>query len=427
MALCPALFIAAPASGQGKTTFTAALARYHRNQGRTVRVFKTGPDFLDPMILEVASGNPVYQLDLWMNGEADCKRHLYEAAADADLILVEGVMGLFDGERSSADLAQTFGIPVAALIDASGMAQTFGAIAYGLKHYRPGVPFAGVIANRVASPGHAEMLRESMGDIELLATLLRDDAITLPHRHLGLVQADELADLEQRLDQAAAQIANTSLAQLPAVVEFTAQTAPVTKQDLQDVRIAIACDLAFAFIYPANLDLLRSLGAEIKFFSPLEDDILPECDAVWLTGGYPELYLQKLSENQTMKQSLRAHFDADKPLLAECGGMLYLLDELEDKEGNKGEMSGLLTGRAVLQSRLTGLGMQTAPLPEGKLTAHTFHHSSMETATAPVTYAVRQRGNAPGEPIYRQRRLTASYLHLYFPSNPVATAALFRP
>lgn len=427
MALCPALFIAAPASGQGKTTFTAALARYHRNQGRTVRVFKTGPDFLDPMILQVASGNPVYQLDLWMNGEADCKRHLYEAAADADLILIEGVMGLFDGERSSADLAQTFGIPVAALIDASGMAQTFGAIAYGLKHYRPGVPFAGVIANRVASPGHAEMLRESMGEIELLATLLRDDAITLPHRHLGLVQADELADLELRLDQAAAQIANTSLAQLPAVVEFTAQTAPVTKKSLQGVRIAIASDLAFAFIYPANLDLLRSLGAEIKFFSPLNDKILPECDAVWLTGGYPELHLQKLSENDTMKQSLRAHFDADKPLLAECGGMLYLLDELEDKDGHTGQMVGLLPGKAKMQERLAGLGMQAAPLPEGELTAHTFHHSNMETATAPVAYAVRQRGNAPGEPIYRQRRLTASYLHLYFPSNPEATAALFRP
>ncbi len=427
MALCPALFISAPASGQGKTTFTAALARYHRNQGREVRVFKTGPDFLDPMIHEVASGHPVYQLDLWMCGEADCKLRLYEAAQDADLIIIEGVMGLFDGNPSSADLAQAFGIPIAALIDASGMAQTFGAIAHGLSHYRPELPFAGVIANRVASSGHAEMLQESMGTIPLLASLRRDETITLPHRHLGLVQAEELSDLEQRLDLAAQQIAATPLAQLPEPVEFAPQPVQHVERSLQGVRIAIARDLAFAFIYPANLELLRKLGAELNFFSPLTDTALPECDALWLPGGYPELHLEALEKNSAIKRALLAHAKANRPLLAECGGMLYLLDELQDKAGNRAAMAGLLPGRAVMQPKLAGLGMQGAPLPEGELTAHTFHHSKMETVLEPIAHGIRQRGKEAGEAIYRSGSITASYLHLYFPSNPNAAAGLFRP
>ncbi|MDP2266538.1 MAG: cobyrinate a,c-diamide synthase, partial [Thiobacillus sp.] len=152
---CPALFVSAPASGQGKTTVTAALARRYRDRGLCVRVFKTGPDFLDPMILERASGNPVYQLDLWMGGAAHCRQLLYDAAGDADLILIEGVMGLFDGNPSSADLAREFGIPILAVIDASAMAQTFGAVAHGLATYRAGLPFAGVLANRVGSAAHA--------------------------------------------------------------------------------------------------------------------------------------------------------------------------------------------------------------------------------------------------------------------------------
>lgn len=428
MANCPALFIAAPASNQGKTTVTAALARYHRNQGRTVRVFKTGPDFLDPMILERASGNPVYQLDLWLVGEAGCRQLLAEAAETADLILIEGVMGLFDGKPSGADLAELFGIPVLAVIDATAMAQSFGAIAYGLRHYRSSLPFAGVIANRVASPGHGAMLAESLpSDIAYYGGLLRNEAMVLPERHLGLVQAQELADLEQRLEVGAAAIEGAGITDIPSTVELVrAQNTPVAPL-LQGVRIAVARDDAFAFLYPANLDLLKAMGATISFFSPLRDDALPDCDALWLPGGYPELHLTQLNENGSIKQSLQNHFEADKPLLAECGGMLYLLDELEDKEGNKAEMVGILAGCAVMQPKLAGLGMQAAPLPEGELTAHTFHHSAMETAIEPTAHGIRQRGNAPGEPIYRQRRLTASYLHLYFPSNPEAAAALFRP
>jgi len=425
---CPALLIAAPASGQGKTTFTAGLARYHRNRGRRVRVFKTGPDFLDPMILARAAGHPVYQLDLWMVGEAACKRLLYEAAGAADLILIEGVMGLFDGTPSSADLARTFGTPVLALIQAQAMAQTFGAIAYGLAHYRPDLPFAGVLANGVANPGHAALLAESLpADVRYFGALYRDPAIALPDRHLGLVQAEEIADLETRLEAAAAAVGQTELAELPEPVAFAPVAQPLPKRSLDGVRIGIARDTAFAFLYPANLDLLRDLGAELVFFSPLYDAELPAVDSVYLPGGYPELHLDQLAANRAMTAALRQHYRAGKPLYAECGGMLYALESLTDKAGQRAEMLNILPGHAVMQPRLAGLGMQSARLPEGELRGHTFHHSKLETPLQPLTQGVRQRGDRPGEAIFRIGRLTASYLHLYFPSNAEAAARLFLP
>lgn len=425
---CPALFLTAPASHQGKTTLTAGLARYHHDQGRTVRVFKTGPDFLDPYILERASGNPVYSLDLWMTGEADCRRRLYDAAGDADLILIEGSMGLFDGTPSSADLAQTFGVPVLAVIDATGMAQTFAAVAHGLESFRPGLPFYGVLANRVASARHAEMLLEALPpSLRCLGTVMREDAMTLPERHLGLVQAQEIGDLERRLHSTAAQIAGTELTALPPAVEF--QPAPIVPVPplLSGVRIAVARDKAFSFIYPANLELLAALGAELAFFSPLADEPLPPADAVYLPGGYPELHLAALSANLRTKTDLQAHVAAGKPLYAECGGMLYLLDALTDKAGHSGALLGLLPGSATLGGRLAGLGLQSVELNGETLRGHTFHYSSLETPLAPLTHAKRASGTAPGEAVYRHGSVLASYLHTYFPSNPTAAAGLFLP
>jgi cobyrinic acid a,c-diamide synthase len=426
---CPALLISAPASGQGKTTLTAALARHHSNQGRRVQVFKTGPDFLDPMILEQASGGPVYQLDLWMVGEASCRALLHEAAATADLILVEGVMGLFDGTPSSADLAELFNIPVLALINAGAMAQTFAAVAFGLANFRRGLPFAGVMANGVANPGHAALLTESLpAGLTYFGALTRANEMTLPSRHLGLVQAAEIADLETRLERAAAAVADTALSALPKSVAFEPpppqeRTAPL----LSGVKIGIARDAAFAFIYPANLNQLRDLGAELAFFSPLRDSRLPDVDSVYLPGGYPELHLAQLAANTALRNALRRHHEAGKPLYAECGGMLYLLETLTDKLGNQAPMVGLLPGHARMQSRLVGLGMQSAPLPEGELRGHTFHHSKLTTPLAPLTRGKRQRGGHPGEAVYRIDRLTASYLHLYFGSHPTAAAQLFLP
>lgn len=427
-ATCPALLLSAPASGQGKTTVTAGLARYHRNQGRKVRVFKTGPDFLDPMILERASGQPVYQLDLWMVGEHDSQALLYQAAQEADLILIEGVMGLFDGTPSSADLAALFGVPVLALINAHAMAQTFGAVAYGLAHYRPGLPFAGVLANRVAGPGHADLLAESLPpDLRYFGWLPRDGEIALPDRHLGLVQAAEIIDLETRLESIAARVARTELAKLPPPVSFPGTTLEPPAQLLKGVRIGIARDTAFAFLYPANLDTLRALGAELAFFSPLADTELPMVDSIYLPGGYPELHLDTLANNASMRESLRRHHQAGKPLYAECGGLLYTVESLADKEGHRAPMLGLLPGHAALQSKLAGLGMQAVELPEGELRGHTFHHSRLETPLEPLAHGRRQRDGRSGEAVYRAGRLTASYLHLYFAGNPAAAARLFLP
>src|SRR5580704_16090025 len=389
---CPALFVSAPASNQGKTTITAALARFHSAQGRRVRVFKTGPDFLDPMILERASGQPAYQLDLWMGGEEHCRTLLYDAASHADLILIEGVMGLFDVTPSSADLAQLLGVPVLAVIDAESMAQSFGAIAHGLASYRAGLPFYGVLANRVAGARHAELLQQGMrAESTYLGAVMQDAGVELPDRHLGLVQAEEVGDLEQRLNAAAAALKSTGLTELPPAVEFAAPEArPNGKPPLAGLRIGIARDQAFSFLYPANLDLLRALGAELVFFSPLADSELPPVDSVYLPGGYPELHLPQLSANRAMALALRQHVDAGKPLYAECGGMLYLLESLTDVKGRRAALVGVLPGSATMQPRLKGLGYQSAPTPGGGvLRGHTFHHSTMETSLVPWAHGER--------------------------------------
>ncbi|MBI5329832.1 MAG: cobyrinate a,c-diamide synthase [Betaproteobacteria bacterium] len=418
--------MAAPASGQGKTSVTAALARKHRNAGRRVRVFKTGPDFLDPMILARASGQPVYQLDLYMGGEAHCRQLLHNAAREADLILIEGVMGLFDGAPSSADLAALFHLPVLAVIDGSAMAQTFGALAHGLSTWRPDVRVTGILANRVGSPAHAGMLRDALPPgLVWHGALPRDPAHALPERHLGLVQGDEITDLEARLDALAAALPDQAL-HLPEPVAFPvdADGPPPLSPLLHGQRIAIARDAAFSFLYPANLDLLAALGAKLTFFSPLAGDALPDCDALWLPGGYPELHLQALTANTALTAALRKHHTAGKPILAECGGMLFLAETLTDAQGRTAPMAGLLPARAVMQPRLTALGLQEIPLPEGVLRGHTFHHSRLETDLSPLVRASHPNGGA-GEAVYRLARLTASYVHFYFPSHPEAAAKLF--
>ena len=425
---CPALLVSAPASGQGKTTVVAAMARYHRNRGRRVQVFKTGPDFLDPKIHEQASGLPVHQLDLWMVGERQCRALLYEAAGDADLILVEGVMGLFDGNPSSADLSRYFGLPIAALVDAGAMAQTFGAVAMGLAGYRPEVPFAGVIANRVASEGHGEMLRNSLpASIAWLGGVPKSEGIALPERHLGLHQPDAIAGLEEKLDAAADLIAGTPLAQLPEPVVFaTPPGAGSPPPLLAGARIAVARDSAFSFVYRANLDLLRALGAELTFFSPLADGALPECDSLYLPGGYPELFLDTLADNRALLVDLARHHGKGKPIVAECGGMLYLLDSLANGDGHRRELAGLVPATASLQKRLAGLGLQGARFEAGELRGHTFHYAAFDSPPPMAFYGTRHPSAVAGEGVYRSKGLTASFIHWYLPSNPAAAAALFR-
>lgn len=424
---CPALLVSAPASGQGKTSVTAALARWHTRQGRRVRVFKTGPDFLDPMVLERASGAPVHALDLWMTGEADVRARLYAAAGEADLILVEGVMGLFDGAPSSADLAQALALPVLAVIDGSAMAQTFGALATGLARYRDGLDLFGVAANRIGSAHHASLLRNSLPpELHWLGALPRDAGLALPERHLGLISAGELPDIDARLDALADSWAAHASTVLPPRVVFAPGQRAAVPRTLSGTRIAIARDAAFCFLYAANLELLREAGAELRFFSPLAGDALPDCDAVWLPGGYPELHLPVLSARRDLHQSLREHRDAGKPLLAECGGMLFALDSLADRDGQAHAMSGLLRGSAAMQTRLAALGLQSVVLPEGELRGHTFHYANATIAAPALASSHNPNGGPSREAVYRDARMTASFVHFYFPSNPEAATRLFR-
>lgn len=419
---CPALLIAGCASGQGKTTVTAALARYHARQGRRVRVFKTGPDFIDPTILEAASGAPVYNIDCWMVGTEDSRALLASAAREADLILVEGTMGLHDGEPSAADLAATFELPVAAVIDAGAMAQTFGALAKGLKEYRA-VPFAGVIANRVAGAGHVRMLAASLPpDIALLAALPKAER-SFPERHLGLVQADELAGLAIMLDALADLVGESGYAALPPAVKFTPCDAPAVPRLLAGRRIAVARDAAFSFLYRANIDCLTAMGAELVFFSPVADQAVPAADTLYLPGGYPELHAAQLARNRRWLDSTRAFAAAGRPLLAECGGMMVLFDTLTTLDGTAHAMAGLLPGKVALRERLAALGLQSLGLPQGELRGHSFHYSQLDTPLEPAQRCTPRR-QGTGECVFRRGAITASYWHAYFPSSPAAAAAL---
>jgi len=453
---CPALIVAAPHSGSGKTTVTAALARYHRNQGRKVTVFKVGPDFIDPMILRQASGELVYQLDLWLVGEQGCQELLYKAAQESDLILIEGVMGLFDGTPSSADLAEYFDIPVLAVIDAKAMAQTFAAVTFGMAKFRPNLPFSGVIANRVNSERHIELLSTSLPkDFTFYGRMPKDETITLPERHLGLVQVHELSDIDVQLDKAASHIANTGLTELPAAVEFFAPILNSTSSDFTDTdinkqsnkelvkplvgtRIIIVKDSAFSFVYAANIAFLEESGAELIYTSALNDAHLPDGDILYIPGGYPELYAQQLVDNVSFLNDVRAFAESKKPIVAECGGMLYLLEQLTDMDGQHFSMLGLLPGKAVMQKKLTAIGSQWVALPlfeqnkeKPKATSnnimrgHSFHYSSADIELAPLCQTTHHPSERAGEFVYQHNNILASYMHWYFPSNPELTLRMF--
>lgn len=436
---CPAILVAAPASGQGKTTVTAALARLHARQGKRVRAFKCGPDFLDPMWLELATGQAVHNVDLWMTGEEDVRTRLYAAAQDADLVIVEGVMGLFDGEPSAAELARRFGLRVLAVIDASAMSATFGALAFGLQHYRPGLSWAGVLANRVGGPRHAQLLQaalpasDSTAPSSWLGAVMRNAAFKLPQRHLGLTVAGELPDALARLDAAADALQHTPLGQMDTEalrrwsVAFDAppKMRPAPKW-LAGQTVAVARDAAFCFIYAANIDTLRELGAQLVFFSPLANEPVPACDAVWLPGGYPELHTHALAGSRTCRDSLRAHVAQGRPVWAECGGMMALFDAIVDIEGNHHPAWGLLPGVVRMQPRLAGLGMQQLALSAGTLRGHTFHYSTCESPLEPR----RRTDPGPGGPVgkgesfYQHGAIRASYFHAWMASSPAAASAL---
>jgi len=458
MTLCPIFMIAAPASRQGKTLFTAALARYYARQNYRVKVFKIGPDFLDPKILHYASGQTAENLDLWMMGHCYCQARLMQARQKNDLVLVESVMGLFDHEPSNADFAQQFKLPIILIADATSMGASFAAIAYGLVNLQPNLDFVGIIANRVGSDNHRVLIQKKLpADIHFLGAIPRDQRMQLPERHLGLYQPQELHNIDQDLHQAAdiideyhLQVTNFISKHSPSVIKnqksyikvkdsattlkiITDKILPIQNESFNTglnakiplTIIAIAQDAAFSFIYQSNVDFLQKLSCQLVFFSPLEDQQLPACDAVWLTGGYPELYAAQLEANLSMRQSIQHHVQHNKPIYAECGGMLYLAEQLQTKKGAVYNMCGVLSAQATMQNRLQGIGMQSLNIDNHTILGHSFHHARFDTDLPAKAQAQHRSAKKQGERLYQEGAIYASFLHLWFASSSTITQKLF--
>ncbi len=316
------------------------------------------------------------------------------------------------------------GIPALPVIDARAWRKP-SARWPGPANYHPDLAIHEVIANRVGSSGHGKLLAESMPEgIALLGAIPRHEAMQIPDRHLGTVQASELGGLDVQLDAAAKVLEEAGLGRLPKRVTLRAEAPTPAPAHLRGVRIAIAKDDAFAFLYRANLDVLEEMGAMLRFFSPLNDTALPECDALWLPGGYPELHAARFSANQPMHDAIRAHHWAGKPILAECGGLMSCVEQLVDGDGNAHAMLGLLPGTARMAGKLTALGLQSLHTQRGELRGHTYHHSLLDTSLKPLA-RTRKLAGSEAEPIYIEGALVASYFHGYFPSAPRLVADIF--
>ncbi len=436
--LCPIYMIAAPASRQGKTLFTAALARHYLNAGYRVQVFKIGPDFLDPKLLAYASGQNVDNLDVWMMGQVYCQTRLALARRHNDIVLIETVMGLYDHQPSNADFALKFNIPILLLIDARSMGASFAAIAYGYCNLQVGLNIIGVIANRVSSPNHQQLIQTKLpAKIKFLGAIGNDVQMQLAERHLGLYQPHELQDLDNFFNQAAKKIPPAVMAKLkifqkkdrliPSNSEFQTQYKENINNDKKSTPfiIAIANDAAFNFIYQGNLDFLAKCGCDWVFFSPLEDQQLPDCDAVWLTGGYPELYAEQLSQNTLMKAAIQQHVKQQKPLYAECGGMLYLAEQLCTHTGQSYPMCAVLSGQAVMAKKLQGIGMQRLNWGNKTIRGHSFHHARFDTHLPVKAYSQHRNKARQGEAFYQYGHICASFLHLWFASSATITRKFF--
>ncbi len=440
-----ALVVSAPASGQGKTTVTCALVAALRARGRTVRMGKVGPDYLDPTWHRAVSGAPARTLDPWMMGEAAVRRAVGRLAHGADLVLIEGMMGLFDGvgpgdlTGSTAALARTLGLPVLLVVEASGMAGSLRALVEGFAHHAPGVEVAGVVANRVGGSGHAALLAESLSGsgVRFLGGLPVEGAASLPERHLGLRAAE--TDPRARTPAGRARLRDTLAAlgealDLEAVLELARPVDPVPPpiSPPPRARIGVALDAAFHFVYPDTLDRLRAAGGQVVPVSPLADEGLPpDLDGLILCGGYPEVHAAELAANDGFRASVRALAAAGRPILAECGGLMYLGEGLYDLDGAAHAMCGVLPLQAEMTDGLQQLGWRevttTRETPLGPvgttLRGHAFHHSRLVfEPDLPTAYAWRA-GPLSGACGYVQEQVLASWIHLHFASAPGALPA----
>lgn len=415
------LIIAAPSSGSGKTVVTLAILRALRRLGVNVASAKAGPDYIDPRFHEAATAKPCLNLDPWAMRPAMLKSLIAKQARDAELVIVEGVMGLFDGadnaQGSTADLAATTGLPVVLVVDASRQAQSVAALVHGFKTYRPDINIAAVILNRVGSPRHAEVLKSALRDIPVIGALPRLDHLELPSRHLGLVQADELESLEAFLEKAADAVSeHLDLAALPS--EPVARFANLPCLPPLAQTMAIARDEAFGFLYAHLWTSWQAQGAELKFFSPLADEPVPHAQAIFLPGGYPELHAGKIAAATNFRRSLL--MAADKALIyGECGGFMVLGDAIIDAEGKRHTMTSLLPVTTSFERRKLHLGYRrlthNSPLPwHSELRGHEFHYSSVTAmgAAAPLFSAHDSRNVSIGEMGLQKGTVMGSYAHI---------------
>jgi cobyrinic acid a,c-diamide synthase len=435
------LVVAGVSSGVGKTTVTLGLLEALRRRGLTVQAFKVGPDFIDPGFHELVSGRPSYNLDGWMCGRDRVLEAVARHAAGADLVLVEGVMGCFDGvdgtseDGSTAQVAKWLGAPVVLVIDAHSQSRSAAAVALGFERFDPDLRIGAVIANRVGGEAHARWVHEAIASSCRAApagAIPRDDTIALPERHLGLVTAAEgplTPELRGRLAEIIERAVDLDrLLEIAAPVRDARPAATAPAAAGARARIGVARDAAFQFYYAENLDRLRAAGAELVFWSPLTDGELPDVHGLYFGGGYPELHAARLAARADLHKAIRRFAEAGRPVYAECGGLMYLADALEDVDGVLHRMVGLLPASVRMRPRRLTLAYTevafTADTPIGGAGAtargHEFHYSALDPvpgSVARVYRASRRRGGERAEG-YLIGRALMSYVHLHFASNP---------
>jgi len=428
--------IAAPSSNSGKTTLTLGLLRALRNRGLGVQAFKCGPDYIDTIHHTTAAGRPGLNLDTFMASEAHMHSVYMHYASRADVSVTEGVMGLFDGadkmKGSSAEIAALLNMPVVLVINAQSMAYSAAPLIYGLKNFYPHIRVVGAIFNFVNTESHYRFLQDACADagVEALGYLPKNEELHIPSRHLGLHISVE-TDYEQIIQRLAEVIPRT--VNLDRLLEITAVSYPEEKGDVssqqshsfqinnkpRNLRISVAYDEAFSFLYHQNIECLRVFG-EVQWFSPLSDMTLPETDLLYLPGGYPELFARELSANQPMLESIRNYCGNGGLAYAECGGLMYLGRELADNKGNTFEMAGVLDLATTLHHSKMTLGYRVMHWDGLEIRGHEFHYSSLKEPFVQVPLA--QMTNARGIPVdtrfFRVQNTFASYTHFYWADKP---------
>jgi cobyrinic acid a,c-diamide synthase len=444
-----ALVIAGPASGVGKTTIALGLMAAFRRRGLTVQPFKCGPDFIDAGHHTRVCDRPSRNLDGWMLSDETNRALFARHAQTADVAIVEGVMGLFDGARNSGEgstaaMAKHLRLPVLLVVDASKMAASAAALVRGFETFDPEVRIAGVVLNKVGSAGHYGLLREALeqaGCAPAVGYLPREASLRIPERHLGLYTAHEDVLSKPALDHLSSlmeQFVNLDRVLELGVLEDESQAPAVASRGAGDaVRIAVARDRAFCFYYEDNLDALRAAGAEIVEFSPLADRMLPAgTDAIYVGGGYPELYAVELSANHAMRAAIERFTDSGGPVYAECGGLMYLGRHLRLGDGENLPMVGVLPFGTMLTDRLVRFGYTEVSFtsdcllgPAGESArGHSFHYSTIDGASdVDCVYRVRSTlSGAESAEGYVVGNVLASYIHLHFLSNPQLSANFVR-